>query len=193
MVGATWLAHRASGFFHRPNTTGLPRCKRGPTSNSWHMAGWLPARLHHLRPSRDAYLGTLKGVVRTPTRCTGPWILGNVRPESPYNGFFLREQSTKWWGPGKDRSIETPLTRPQSAGVISVLELPILLPYAVWSASDYCICKTAANLFSHQPNTTGFPTVNGGSTYKSWRHSLFSTFLSSKFCPGPCAVENAQK
>jgi hypothetical protein len=35
-----------------------------------------------------------------------------------------------------------------------------------------CISKTTANLFSHQPNTTGFPTVDGGSTYKSWGHNL---------------------
>ena len=32
--------------------------------------------------------------------------------------------------------------------------------------------STYFNLFSHQPNTTGFPTVNGGSTYKSWGHNL---------------------
>jgi hypothetical protein len=50
------------------------------------------------------------------------------------------------------------------------------LPWSYQSRQSVClpefISKTTANLFSHQPNTTGFPTVTGGSTYKSWGHNL---------------------
>jgi hypothetical protein len=47
--------------------------------------------------------------------------------------------------------------------------LRVAMVSSVWPPH---ISKTTANLFSHQPNTTGFPTVTGGSTYKSWGHNL---------------------